>query len=261
MQHAALITLVVLTLLQGMVFQYRYHQSARTPQRLHLFDAGYPQRILEPALARSPGLIYLADAPGIPGYMQAYWYGALRGVGTANFIRLAPDEPAPDGALVISTEENCPNCQIIATSEFYTLYVRSGAALKREPLADTEFRARLALKNPPSVLSAGERYDLRVLVTNESNAVWPARERSGGFFQVSAGNHWLDQEGKTVINDDGRAALLEDLRPAQQMEMKLTLNAPKKPGSYLLEIDMLQEGVSWFGLKGSPTVRVPVKIE
>ena len=100
-----------------------------------------------------------------------------------------------------------------------------------------------------------------VLVKNDSNIVWPARERSGGSFQVSAGNHWLDHNGNMVINDDGRAALLQDLRPAQEVQLKLTVNAPKKPGSYLLEVDMLQEGVAWFGTRGSPTVRIPVKVE
>ena len=34
-----------------------------------------------------------------------------------------------------------------------------------------------------------------------------------------------------------------------------------KPGEYLLELDMVQEGVSWFGLKGSPTIKLRVRVE
>jgi hypothetical protein len=117
------------------------------------------------------------------------------------------------------------------------------------------------LLNPVSVLPAGAQADFMVLVRNESNVVWAARERSGGSFQVSAGNHWLDHEGKMLTNDDGRAALLRDLRPGEEMELKLTVNAPKKPGSYVLEVDMLQEGTAWFGTRGSPTIRIPVKVE
>jgi len=45
------------------------------------------------------------------------------------------------------------------------------------------------------------------------------------------------------------------------MQLKLTVNAPKKPGSYVLEVDMLQEGTAWFGTRGSPTIRIPVKVE
>jgi hypothetical protein len=39
------------------------------------------------------------------------------------------------------------------------------------------------------------------------------------------------------------------------------VNAPKNPGDYLLELDMLQEGVSWFGLQGSETLQIPIRVE
>ena len=90
--------------------------------------------------------------------------------------------------------------------------------------------------------------------------MWPARERGGGAYQVSLGNHWLDGDGKTVINDDGRSALLRDLKPGETVELPLTVNAPSVPGNYILEIDMLQEGVSWFGLAGSQPIKLPVEV-
>jgi hypothetical protein len=101
---------------------------------------------------------------------------------------------------------------------------------------------------------------LLVRVKNISAVTWPARERGGGVHQVSVGNHWLDPSGKILINDDGRSALLRDLNPGESIEIPLTVNAPTDVGAYLLEIDMVQEGVSWFGLKGSPTVRLPVEV-
>ncbi|HEV2826618.1 MAG TPA: glycosyltransferase family 39 protein [Pyrinomonadaceae bacterium] len=253
--------LLVLVLGQGAIFLWRFEKSANSARRLRQFDHGYPERILTPALGMTQRPVYLADALAIPGYIQAYWHSTLRGVPIANFVRLAPNEAAPDGALVITTEENCPRCRIISTSEFYTLYIASGPVIEHEPLPDGTLRASLKLISPVSVLPAGGKADFIVLVKNESNIVWPARERSGGSFQVSAGNHWLDHNGNMLINDDGRAALLQDLRPAQEVQLKLTVNAPKKPGSYLLEVDMLQEGVAWFGIRGSPTVRFPVKVE
>ena len=257
-----LLTLLLLLMLgQGAIFLWKFEKSANSARRLRQFDHGYPERILTPALGLKQRPVYLADALAIPGYIQAYWHSTLRGVPIASFVRLAPNEAAPDGALVITTEENCPRCRIISTSEFYTLYVASGPVIKHEPLPDSALRANLTLINVVSVLPAGGKVDFMVLVKNESNIVWPARERSGGSFQVSAGNHWLDHNGSMVINDDGRAALLQDLPPAQEVLLKLTVNAPKKPGSYLLEIDMLQEGVAWFGTRGSPTVRIPVKVE
>jgi hypothetical protein len=64
-----------------------------------------------------------------------------------------------------------------------------------------------------------------------------------------------------VVNDDGRSALFRDLNPGEQTELELVVNAPKMPGTYILELDMLQEGVSWFGLHGSATLQISIRVE
>jgi 4-amino-4-deoxy-L-arabinose transferase-like glycosyltransferase len=259
--NLTLLLTALLICLQGTLFVWKFHASANSKTRLRQFDNSYPEKIFAPALAMQQRPIYIADALAIPGYIQAYWYATLKGIDLSNFNRLPPDTSAPVGSLVISTEENCPRCQVIASSEFYTLYLQKDPAVERAALPDSAFRARLNLNDPPEVLPAGEHMDLLVAVKNESDIVWPARERSGGHLQVSAGNHWLDRDGRMLMHDDGRAALLSDLPPQKETQLKLTVNAPKKTGTYILEIDMLQEGVSWFALKGSPTLRVPVRVE
>jgi hypothetical protein len=74
------------------------------------------------------------------------------------------------------------------------------------------------------------------------------------------GNHWLDENGNVIVHDDGRAPLSQDLNPNNSVVLLLTINAPSREGQYVLEIDLLQEGVSWFGLKGSRTWRGHVKV-
>jgi hypothetical protein len=54
--------------------------------------------------------------------------------------------------------------------------------------------------------------------------------------------------------------LAADLAPLQETDLMYTVDAPSMPGEYVLELDMLQEGVSWFGLKGSRTYRARVKV-
>lgn len=261
-RHPVILSLLVLLILaQGAAFQWRFHASAQSQKRLDLFDNGYPDKIFSIAVASSNKPIYLADALSIPGYIQAYWYATLRGVPTSEFVRLAPEAMAPVGALVISTEDRCRRCEIIATSDFYKLYVVTGRAPERKPLPDADCRASLSVTSAPSVVKAGEQFSLHVRVKNEGNAVWLAQDRTGGPLQVSLGNHWLDSEGRVIIHDDGRSPVLDDIRPGQDVEMSLTVNAPKSPGDFLLEVDMVQEGVSWFGLRGSPTVRLAVKVE
>lgn len=258
--RVAFVILLASAAVEAAWFQWHYHRSARTARRVHLFDAEYPRKIFGPAVASSANPIYIADALWIPGYIQAYWYGTLKGVDLSRFQRLAPDAPVPLGGLVISTEENCPGCEILATVNPYTLAIARETPRIRTPLAREAFRAELTIVSAPRDFHAKERAPLRVRVKNLSSIMWPARERGGGPYQVSLGNHWLDSSGKTLINDDGRSALLRDLKPGETTELLLAVNSPREPGNYILEIDMLQEGVSWFGLVGSVTIRLPVEV-
>jgi len=257
--RSVFIGLLALTALEAGWFQWNYHRTARTPRRVHLFDAAYREKIFEPALASAAHPIYLADALWIPGYIQAYWYGALKGIAFSRFQRLPPGEAPPLGALLISTEENCPGCEVLARVKPYTLAIAKEPPRVRPPLPAEGFRAELFVAAPPLSLRAKKQAVLLVRIKNVSAVTWLARERGASPHQVSLGNHWLDPSGRTVINDDGRSALLRDLKPGETTELPLTVNAPL-PGRYLLELDMLQEGVSWFGLTGSQTVRLPIEV-
>lgn len=179
-QRAALAILAVLMVLQTVIFQWQFQTSARSPKRLRQFDNGFPEKIFAPAVGMSGRPIYLADALAIPGYIQAYWNATLRQVPLSNFVRLAADESSPEGAIVITTEENCLRCRVLATSEFYTLYLAVGVAPKQEPLFESGFRAFISVPSPPNVLGAGEQASLRVLVKNESDSPgWRASEVAG----------------------------------------------------------------------------------
>lgn len=260
-RRLALAFLIVLTLIQGVYFQSEVRADAHSVRRLNLFDAGYPDKIFAPAVASENRPIYLADVVAIPGYIQAYWYGVLRGIPSSEFVRLPSDVNPPKGALVITTEETCIRCNIVAISDFYKLYIASDPSPKREPLSEDGFRAGIRVLNAPSLLKIRQPENLRVVVKNEGNSVWLGRDRAGGPLQVSLGNHWLNSEARMVTNDDERSPLLADLRPGEEVELLLKVNAPAEPGDYLLEIDMVQEGVSWFGSKGSSTVKLRVKVE
>ena len=81
-------------------------------------------------------------------------------------------------------------------------------------------------------------------------------ERLGRSVFVLLTVHWHERSAAAVL-ERYNARLW---RPGETIEIPLNINAPSPGGNYQLEIDMLQEGVSWFGLRGSPTVRLPVVI-
>lgn len=257
----ALVVLLVLTLAQGAVFRRQFERYGNSDWRRHMYDADYPAKLLPAALAASPREVHLADSTSVPGYVQALWYGAARGLRPETFVRLRADEPAPAGAVVITTEDVRPRCRVLVESEPYTVCATEGPPRVPRQLADADFRAELRAVEIPARVAAKARVNIRVAVRNDGGAVWLARERGLSPLQLSAANHWLDTSGNVVTNDDGRGALPHDLRPGEETEVTFAVNAPRHPGDYLLEIDMLQEGASWFALKGSKTLRVPVKVE
>jgi len=260
-RRAALAALVLLTLAQGLLFRARYDEAVASPKRLHIFDSGYAREILPAALALPRRPVYLYDAQGIPGYMQAYWHATLRGVPLSNFAHLGEGAEPPEGSAVITTRDICTRCRVVAEEPPYVVYVAGEADRTRGPMPDGAFRAEITLLDAPAAMRAGARATLRVKVTNAGDSAWPGRAWKSDAFQVGIGNHWLDAGGLEVTHDDGRAPLASDLRPGESRELELTINAPKEPGEYALEVDVLQEGVSWFALKGSKTARAPVRVE
>jgi len=130
------------------------------------------------------------------------------------------------------------------------------------PLKDEYMHAEIELAQPlPNHLHAGLKETIYLRLKNTGAGVWPALADGDGKFRLLVGNHWLRENNEPVVNDDGRGALLYDLAPGEETEMLLTVTAPTEPGNYVLEIDMVQEGVAWFASKGSRPLRMQMKVE
>ena len=112
-------------------------------------------------------------------------------------------------------------------------------------------------------LEAGTEAVVRARVQNVGASPWPALL---GGRPVHLGNHWRDTDGKLLQLDDGRAPLPHDVAPGEVVELELAVTAPVEPGDYLLELDLVQEGVAWFSQRRrlsrrrSRTARVPVTV-
>lgn len=131
---------------------------------------------------------------------------------------------------------------------------RAGATVG-EPLPATAYRAGLAVRAPAWV-APGAGFLVRVGVTNESPVPWPSTDRSG----VALANRWFDERGVDVCSVDGSAALPAALPPGGSVELDLLATAPAAPGRFVLELDMVDEGVAWFGDEGSRPGRLPIEV-
>lgn len=103
-------------------------------------------------------------------------------------------------------------------------------------------------------VAAGATFILDVEVRNASRLGWAANPTN----PVNLGNHWRDASGEIVAWDDGRAAV-PALAAGDAVGLQLLCTAPAIPGLYQLEVDLVQECVSWFRPDGSP-VRLAVRV-
>ncbi len=104
---------------------------------------------------------------------------------------------------------------------------------------------------------AGGTYTVPVSVKNTGAAAWNAT----GANLVDLSYHWHDPAGNTVVWDGVRTALAADVAPGATATVNARITAPLAPGTFQLTIDLVREGVGWFGLLGSTPFRASAAVE
>jgi hypothetical protein len=114
---------------------------------------------------------------------------------------------------------------------------------------------RAKFQTPPTLLmKPGQVGLVTTRVTNDSPKTWPATAESG----IALGNHWLSSAGELVVWADGRTELHQCVPSGATITLDLQVRAPTVAGEYLLEIDLVEEGVTWFKERGSLAAVVQV---
>lgn len=129
------------------------------------------------------------------------------------------------------------------------------------PLPDDAWTAEISAVSVLTKMRPLQRQTIYLTVKNLSNQVWPARGQKDGRLFINLGDAWLDAGGALVNNMDARSNLPADLLPGETAQVPLSIVAPALPGDYILEFDMVQEGVAWFKTRGSKTLQVRVRVD
>ena len=105
--------------LQGARFQAAFRRSG--PKRQYEFDVPY-KAVYDTAVAQPIRPIYLQDGKWGPAYMHAMWYSTIEGRSKSEFVHLPDRGRPPRGSVVISSAENCQNCEVLKRSGVYFVY-------------------------------------------------------------------------------------------------------------------------------------------
>jgi SAM-dependent methyltransferase len=128
------------------------------------------------------------------------------------------------------------------------------------PLPAQAFKARITADSSSLSGRADDRVALEVKVENCSAHTWPALPDFRGRRQINLANQWLDARGEVLRRDDARCPLPYDLAPGATAQLTLHVTTPRSDGACWLELDLVQENVSWFAQRGSDALRIPCRV-
>jgi hypothetical protein len=120
------------------------------------------------------------------------------------------------------------------------------------------YRAHFVAYEIPPRMRASETYSCPIQLQNEGTAPWFTSVESPVPTCVSY--HWLAGNGEPLGMEGLRSAMPRTTRDGEHVRLTLTIAAPERPGTYLLRLDLVQEGTLWFGDAGSPCPQVTVEV-
>jgi hypothetical protein len=124
-----------------------------------------------------------------------------------------------------------------------------------------DLAANLEVQFRQTSVPEGSALSARVLAENSGRAVW--LPTSAGQGAVHLGCHLLSPAGKSLDVDYCRCLLTPgagtSILPGDSLTLETSVPSPHK-GRYILEFDLVAEGVCWFAQNGVKTVRIPIEV-
>ncbi len=109
----------------------------------------------------------------------------------------------------------------------------------------------------PTQIPLGGMAEARFTLVNTGTQTWPA----GGDHPVRLGYRWFIPGGAEVPATKGyRTALPADLAPGKAVTLTAKFAAPADPGEYVLQWDLVREGVAWFSEEKANPYSVSIKV-
>jgi hypothetical protein len=152
---------------------------------------------------------------------------------------VSPAEEIPE----TSTEEAGQPAQTDETEETEPLQEPTEEIDYSQEQFGVEFMSRL-----PSFLVMGSEQVFKIKVVNKSSFTW----YRGGVNPVRLGYHFYKQdEDFQVYGSATRGRLSENVPPGQSTVIELPIRPPDRSGYYIIQLDMVLEGFSWFSAQGA----------
>jgi len=117
------------------------------------------------------------------------------------------------------------------------------------------YRTQDKIKDP---VAASSEFKLQVTVQNTGFLPWSSVDARRPVF---ISYHWQNNSGKTVIYDGKRTSFNKEINPGEKTTVSVSIKTPDSPGRYVLAVDLVCEGATWFSHCGNPPLFIPVQVK
>ena len=144
--------------------------------------------------------------------------------------------------------------------ELVTWFSWQGAATQSATVTVTPYGVAWGANTLPSTMSANGTATVIASFTNAGSATWNA----AGTNPVRFAYHWRNGAcpgTSSAVFDGVRTALAADVAPGGAVtNLSATVAAPAAAGTYCLQYDLVQEGVTWFSWQGVAVQQATVTV-
>ncbi len=111
----------------------------------------------------------------------------------------------------------------------------------------------------PRSVQAGQRGRATITLQNSGLKTWQAKGKN----MVRLGYHWFTPDGQPVaVAEDIRTALPTNVATEQKVKLEqVEFSAPLTEGQYVLQWDLVEEGITWFSNAGANPLQTEIKVE
>ncbi|WP_417655387.1 glycosyltransferase family 4 protein [Pseudoalteromonas atlantica] len=115
-------------------------------------------------------------------------------------------------------------------------------------LTENETQHTLTVIEGPFLSDDGSHLRIAVAVKNESDTLWSSNINAPGGRGINLSYHLYDKDGKSIHYDNPRTQIPFVLPPGQEIIMPIRIDSDYlTKGAYTVGLELVQEGVRWFG--------------
>jgi SAM-dependent methyltransferase len=138
-----------------------------------------------------------------------------------------------------------------------TFFLTKGGQAARDSREREGLKGEITVALHGTTVRRGDPIRGTATVQNVGSVRWLSGSSAHG--GVNLGVHLRARDGHPISLDFARIRLEDTTAPGQTQHVAFALDPPE-PGDYLLEFDLVSEGVGWFEMNGSATMTLAVRI-